>query len=315
MTRHQRNATAGCVYTYHERKKDAATSGYGTNFARLGTDSVRGFDCCCLSLQPCQNPVITPDGWLYDKEAILEYILHKKKEIEKQMKEYERQCKKEKEEESKTKETKQSQKLTAFMKNETSITSKPFNPFQDAPPAKRVKVEQPSTSNGPSSSNGPSANSESVSNMAAGKDKELPSFWTPDQTPQAKASTIQKPDKTVYCPMSKKPLKLKHLIPVTFTLADKEDVGKNLAGKRVRYKCAVTHDVLTNSIRCAVLKPSGKVVTMDCVEKLIKKDMRDPFSGELLKDSDIIPLKGGTGFAASGAELEAKKARPVMMAS
>lgn len=59
MTRHARNCTAGAVYTYHEKKKDAAASGYGTNAHRIGKDSVKGFDCCCLTLQPCRNPVIT----------------------------------------------------------------------------------------------------------------------------------------------------------------------------------------------------------------------------------------------------------------
>ena len=37
----------------------AAQSGYGTNKTRLGKDSVGDFDCCCLTLQPCANPVIT----------------------------------------------------------------------------------------------------------------------------------------------------------------------------------------------------------------------------------------------------------------
>ena len=31
-------------------------------------------------------------------------------------------------------------------------------------------------------------------------------------------------------------------------------------------------------------------MTMECVEKLIKKDMLCPISGKKLKDSDIIPL-------------------------
>lgn len=59
MTRHARNCTAGAVYTYHEKKKDAAASGYGTNTQRVGKDSVKDFDCCCLTLQPCRYPVIT----------------------------------------------------------------------------------------------------------------------------------------------------------------------------------------------------------------------------------------------------------------
>ena len=37
--------------------------------------------CCCFR----------PQGYLYDKEAILEYILHQKREIARKMKEYERQ--------------------------------------------------------------------------------------------------------------------------------------------------------------------------------------------------------------------------------
>lgn len=59
MTRHARNCTAGAVYTYHEKKKDAEASGYGTQSQRVGKDSVKDFDCCCLTLQPCRNPVVT----------------------------------------------------------------------------------------------------------------------------------------------------------------------------------------------------------------------------------------------------------------
>ena len=41
MTRHARNATAGTVYTYHERKKDTSSSGYGSDKIRLGKDSIK----------------------------------------------------------------------------------------------------------------------------------------------------------------------------------------------------------------------------------------------------------------------------------
>ena len=42
MTRHGRNATNSAVYTYHERKKDANASGYGSDKCRLGKDSLKG---------------------------------------------------------------------------------------------------------------------------------------------------------------------------------------------------------------------------------------------------------------------------------
>ncbi|PIO28511.1 hypothetical protein AB205_0016450 [Aquarana catesbeiana] len=86
MTRHGKNCTAGAVYTYYEKRKDTAASGYGTQTVRLSRDAVKDFDCCCLSLQPCKDPVVTPDGYIFEKEAILEYILHQKKEIARQMK-------------------------------------------------------------------------------------------------------------------------------------------------------------------------------------------------------------------------------------
>ena len=46
----------------------------------------------------------------------------------------------------------------------------------------------------------------------------LPSFWVPSMTPQASKTKVQKPEKTVYCPMSGKPLKMKDLIDVKFQL-------------------------------------------------------------------------------------------------
>ena len=91
MTRHGKNCTNGAVYSYHERRKDAKASGFGSEKARFSKDSIKGFDCCCLTLQPCDNPVVTKQGWLYDKEAIIKYMLEKKKEYAKKLKEYERQ--------------------------------------------------------------------------------------------------------------------------------------------------------------------------------------------------------------------------------
>ena len=74
MTRHGRNATNAAVYSYAERQKDARQSGYGSDKARFSKDSVKGFDCCSLMLQPCENPVVTKEGWLYDKGDLISEI-------------------------------------------------------------------------------------------------------------------------------------------------------------------------------------------------------------------------------------------------
>ncbi|XP_038213327.1 nitric oxide synthase-interacting protein homolog [Zerene cesonia] len=288
MTRHARNCTAGAVYTYHEKKKDAAASGYGTQSERVGKDSVKSFDCCSLTLQPCRNPVVTKDGYLFDKEAILQYIITKKNEYTRKLKQYEKQLKKEDAEKKELAEAEKEANLIKFMNREKNITNG-------------------SKSEGQSSS--------SISNLANGKNKQLPSFWVPSQLPDAKISKLKKPDPTVYCPLSEKPLKMKDLIEVKWTLVNDPDDKKSLIAKENRYMCPVTHDILSNAVPCAVIRTTGHVVTMECVEKIIKKDWLHPLTGDKLKEKDIIPLqRGGTGYALTNQGLEAKNERPVLQA-
>ncbi|XP_014215139.1 nitric oxide synthase-interacting protein homolog [Copidosoma floridanum] len=290
MTRHARNCTAGAVYTYHEKKKDAAASGYGTNSQRVGKDSLRDFDCCCLSLQPCRNPVITKDGHLFDKEAILEYILTKKKEYTRKLKEYERQKKKQEEQSQEQTANDELQKLQNFLKREKTICSK-----------KTDKTDEEASS--------------SVSNMNNGRDKHLPSFWIPSKTPEAKELILTKPDKNIYCPVSGKILKMKDLLEIKFTQVNDPDDKKSLIVKSARFMCPITHDVLSNSTPCAVIRTTGDVVTMECVEKIIKKDWINPLDGTKITEEDIIPLqRGGTGYSAANADLQGKHERPVLQA-
>ncbi|KAL5007289.1 hypothetical protein ScPMuIL_016095 [Solemya velum] len=291
MTRHSKNCTAGTVYTYSEKKRDTSASGYGSKSARLGKDSQREFDCCCLTLQPCRDPVVTPDGYLYDKEALLEYIIHQKKAIARKMKEYEKQRTKSQTEEKELKEAGLESQKTAFINSGRAPSGKHEN-----------KVSEPEA--GPSS----------LCNMAADGKSKLPSFWVPNLTPSAAPTKVTKPDEKIRCPMSGRVLKLKDMIPVKFTLINDRDNKTSLIAKQARYVCAVTNDVLGNSVPCAVLKTSGNVVTMECVQKLVKKDMLDPFNGKKMQDKDIIQLqRGASGFSGAGIKLQAKKEGAALM--
>ncbi|XP_034396386.1 nitric oxide synthase-interacting protein [Cyclopterus lumpus] len=302
MTRHGKNCTAGAVYTYHEKRKDTAASGYGTQSIRLGKDAIKDFDCCCLSLQPCQDPVMTLDGFLYEKQAILEYILHQKTEIAKRMKAYEKQKQAQKSNSQLESKSEERERVERFKIRENSIVSKPINPFTSGL----------NTGGEKGRTDGSSAES-STAGSAASSSQSLPSFWIPSLTPQSKPTLLKKPSKAVLCPMSGRPIKMNELITVRFTPLDSSLDRVALLIRQDRYVCAVTRDVLGNSVPCAVLRPSGTVVTQECVEKLIKRDMIDPVSGDKLSDRDIIPMqRGGTGFAASGVDLRAKEARPVM---
>ncbi|XP_067574594.1 nitric oxide synthase-interacting protein isoform X2 [Pseudorca crassidens] len=179
MTRHGKNCTAGAVYTYHEKKKDTAASGYGTQNIRLSRDAVKDFDCCCLSLQPCHDPVVTPDGYLYEREAILEYVLHQKKEIARQMKAYEKQRGARREEQKGLRRAAAQDQVRGFLEKEAAIVSRPLNPFTP----KAASGDCPDDAR-PGSSAGPTGKD---------KDKALPSFWIPSLTPEAKATKLEKP--------------------------------------------------------------------------------------------------------------------------
>ena len=85
MAKHGRNATANPVYSQHERQKDKASEGYGTQKRRAGTDAVQAFDCCNLSSQPARDPVCTPDGFIYDRACILENLLTQKRAMKAQV--------------------------------------------------------------------------------------------------------------------------------------------------------------------------------------------------------------------------------------
>jgi len=317
MTRHGRNATNSAVYTYHERKKDANASGYGSDKCRLGKDSLKGYDCCSLTLQPCRTPLVSPAGWLFDKEALLKYIIEKKQEYARKLKEYERQKDRDLKDLHELAAAEKQSALEKFEKAEKNIVYNKYKKdTQNITNADKTAANSATPVRGASSSmmNPQKGANESNNTSGVSTKGPLPSFWIPMLTPQAESSKVEKPDKTIYCPMSGKPLKFKDMIEVKFTLLDKADAqndGQKLIAKEERYKCAVTHDVLNNATPVAVLKPTGDVVTMECVEKIIKKDMIHPLTGQTLKEKDIITLqRGGTGYSATNDQLKATKYRP-----
>ena len=108
----------------------------------------------------------------------------------------------------------------------------------------------------PSSSKAAAAAATSISNMENGNASKLPSFWLPSNCPNAGLAKAQKPDSTIYCPVSQKPLKVKDLIDIKFTLLKDGNSSKSLIAKEARYMCPVTHDVLSNAVPCCVLRPT-----------------------------------------------------------
>uniref|UniRef100_A0A5S6QUF2 Nitric oxide synthase-interacting protein homolog n=1 Tax=Trichuris muris TaxID=70415 RepID=A0A5S6QUF2_TRIMR len=292
MTRHQKNATASTVYTYYERRKDQRASGYGTLEERLSKTAFKDFDCCSLTLQRCREPVVTPDGYLFDYEAILKYILHHKKENARKRKLYEDYLSAKEREREDEKEAQLERKVRRF---ETA----------EATPARRnIAVED---------SNVPTSSSSAIFKANDSANTDVKNFWVPSLSGSVvEATAPQPPEDKVFCPITGKPLRLKDLLHIKFKVANSVSQSELASGKNV-YVCALTGDILTNATPCVVLKTSGYVITVESLEKVVKKEWIDPFNGKKLTEDDLVFLKrGGTGFAATNENLKSKLIRPAL---
>lgn len=168
-------------------------------------------------------------GYLYDKEAILEYILHQKVENARKLKLYEEDLARTQSKSAEA-ESKSSKKVVDdFVKQQNSVAS-------DLAPFKANSSEA-----GPSDTDVPNRNK-----WDPNQTKLRQNFWIPENTPSAKDAVLTKPDQNVYCPISGKKLKIKDLLPVTFKLID-DSSSANLAAKKERYMCPLTFETLTNA--------------------------------------------------------------------
>ena len=75
MTRHSKNANARSFVSSEERSKSK-------NAIERERSSVAGsrlpFGFCCLTLRPAKNPVASPQGWIFDKDAVVEFLVSEK---------------------------------------------------------------------------------------------------------------------------------------------------------------------------------------------------------------------------------------------
>ncbi|VDQ12428.1 unnamed protein product [Trichobilharzia regenti] len=272
MTRHSKNCTAHTEI-------------------RLGKDSVKALDCCCLSLQPAKDPVVTTDGFLYDRAVILEYIVSQKAEIQRKIKLYEKQ------------KARLDAEAKLFIKAEKEEVARRFlslNTLDTHSQASAQAAEAEALA--------------SLSHKRSGVVEKSSCFWAPASTSDQKfdKELMSEPDKIVRCPMSGKPLKYKDLVGVKFTNFEDDSEAKP-TNREVKYCCAVSKDPLTNATVCVVLKTSGAVVTKEVVDTVIKKEMIDPISGKKMKTDDFIELqRGSLGFADERTLLTAKRVRPSM---
>lgn len=308
MTRKSKQPGGHNPLTYSERKR-LKSSGYGTQSTRLTTESQLPFGYCALSTSPATEAVATPSGHIYEREAIVSYLLTKSGELKKEKKEYEKlrlgveQRRVEWEEKTRTKE------VERFVRKDQGAVSE------------GALVVHADSSTGSSAV----AKSASTPSMSASKSQENSlkqvSYWLSEAQPQHKKHQAlysgdfdyQKeidalpspPPERPPSPMSGEPLRLKQLIPLHLI---HEKSGKSISGKVL---CAVSHKQITTQ-PAVVIKPSGQVMLKSVYEEFAKPTMECPITSKKIKETDVLDLVSGrSGFAASG-DVVAKKYSPTL---
>lgn len=302
MGKHSKNNNDRAFFSYHERRAAAygrhssgmlgghnnatgnfVDTGWGTSMRTLDKDAMKDMDACSLSLHPCVEPVITPQGVIYDKAVVFQYILDRKKELEIALKAWEVQQANEARDSASAQAAAQEARVDEFVARQEGLSQTDLS--ERLPKKGAVAASM----------------GRSLLDADKGTHAADTSFWVPQLTPEARI-VLSKPDMTVRCTTTNQPLRLKQLYPAKFT--DVEDsASSDLLAKKAneRYVCPLTKKNLSNINPAAVLRPSGMVISVAAVDRIIKKDMLDPFTEPptQLRDKDIIRLRvDGTGFSA-----------------
>ena len=262
--------------TYAERK----AMGFGTVQERLGKDSQGNFYDCCLTLAPAVDPVCTPSGFLYSKQAILENLLQQKKENKRKLRVWEEEQR-----------ARSDSKLERSLEEEEARKEAFFRVNHEGAAARSSAPDLATAREAPATTSRDAPTRDEREKAA-----DLRAFWLPSKTPEAE-KRAEKPSMACRCPATGKKLKLKDLVPVSFA-RDPDDPK--------RYIDPLLKDQLTNRDALVVIKATGAVMKKKTYETLVKPD--GVYEGSKVSPKDVFDLqKGGTGFAAHDRTSQSKK--------
>mmetsp|Transcript_14448 Transcript_14448/g.24255 ORF Transcript_14448/g.24255 Transcript_14448/m.24255 type:complete len:296 (-) Transcript_14448:258-1145(-) len=279
--RHALNNTARSFFTSWEKKE----AGYGTKTQRIGTEYKLPFGHCRLGLQIAVDPVVTPSGNIYSKEAIYQYLLDHQKELDRARKQWEKeQAEATKEEEAKQ-EAEEQRKLIEFVKDSERVSRKRKHE-DDTRKKMKEFLYQPHKAGDIVAD--PRSKAQKLGEL------KRTSFWLPRFGPDGQKTKTPKPPKRPQSPFSRKPLRLKDLTPIKLPKLPAEK------GQPTKFCCAVSQKQITYQ-DTVFLKNTGIVMLAKCFKELAEPTMTCPVTGKKFKKKHVIVIKSdGTGFAATG---------------
>ncbi|KCV68704.1 hypothetical protein H696_04992 [Fonticula alba] len=301
MGRKGKNSTTRHCYSTRERQLDSRESKWGTQRLRLSGDSQHRWDHCWITQQRPSRPVITPDGYLYDYEAILENLLVQRQQLVAARDEQAQARKRQADRRQREQVRDRAKRVRQFEALDSGVISA----SSTGPDPKKAIAVSSATGLDVPAAHSTDSSLESAADTSDRSDVRS-SFWIPENAPELDsdeedARLQQAPiPKSPSCPISGRPLRMKDLIRVVFTPVSDPDCARG----DTPWMCPVTHETLTDVTSVVVLRQSGYIVSRAALDQAIAKDRLDPFApaGAPKMDlaRDVIPLKtGGTSFAAS----------------
>ncbi|KAK4796232.1 hypothetical protein SAY86_028558 [Trapa natans] len=280
--RHSKNNNDLAFFTYDEKRK----LGYGTQKERLGKDSIKPFDACCLCLKPFIDPMSCQKGHVFCKECILECLLSQKKDIQRKLAAHTAQHKQDKEEEVERLTILKAQELEAF--DQQNHGAVPLSTDRN---------------HGRDKNGFHGANSVKATSYEAEALRTMKAFWLPSATPEAPIK-VDAPTTSTICPEGKEKLKLKSLFPIHFS-EDTSERNSSISLDRT-YICPSCKVTLTNTLSLSAISSCGHVYCKKCAQKFIMVDKICLICNRPCKEKNLVNLeKGGTGFSGHDDHLEA----------
>jgi len=285
MPKHTKNLAASAFFSHDEKKR--LNKDYGTLKERLGTDSLKPIECCCLCIQNAKEPVICPSGHLFCKECIYASLLQQKKDIAAAQKKWDDEQRKREREAHEQRIAEKQADIQKFANTELGVVAERAQAFEGkketlAPAERDAKLKRKF--------------------QDEFEKREVAAFWVNSNQPTATISTAPPPSCT-QCPEGKHDLKLKQLCDVQFKIEKGDTVVSD------EYQCYICQKTLRNGLKVAVLSTCGHAMCMNCVDGVADKQCL--VCQKAFEKTDVVTLQnGGTAFAGSGAALIATKVTP-----
>lgn len=292
---HSKRNTTRAVFTSYERECLKGT--WGTQSARLSSNSFLPFGSCQLCLLPSVDPVACPSGDLFCRECAITNLLAQRKEIKRLEKEYERLREEDEERKAREEEEARERAVREFEEGVMGVGGSAVSRAgqqdrgEDTTGEREAEKETATETKGTkrkfqldayelhriAQHDTDRAKRLLSSEKAAQKaHSHLPSFWVPTETPDTDhshgPSSSKKLKQHPTCPASDPEhphaLSLKSLTTVNFTEERNPETGK------MTRTCPSCRKALSNATKAVLAIPCGHVLCKPCVGKFLRPDQR-----------------------------------------